>query len=278
MSTQFSLAPTTFEEALRFASMVAKSDLAPKDFKNKPESVLIAMQMGYEAGLNPMQSIQNIAVINGRPCLWGDALLALVQNHPKFEYIKESDDGHTATCIVKRKGSEEHVVTFSMDDAQQANLLGKPGPWKQYPKRMRQMRARGFALRDQFSDALKGFNSAEEVSDYNSDDRPIKNVTPQTEITKISSDRPSRNGKRVEKSEYLTSTGASEVEITVNEAIEVDPTQLEEYKAQLDTCKTLDELKNIWLGLAPEYQKELVEVKNQAKTAIIENEGEDVPY
>jgi hypothetical protein len=52
-----------------------------------------------------------------------------------------------------------------MDDAKAAGLLGKQGPWSQYPKRMRQMRARGFALRDVFPDVLKGMPVAEEVMD-----------------------------------------------------------------------------------------------------------------
>src|SRR5271169_5043266 len=70
--------PTTFAEALTFSEYLAKSDLAPKDFKDKPANVLIALQMGAELGLPPMAALQNIAVINGRPSLWGDAALAVV--------------------------------------------------------------------------------------------------------------------------------------------------------------------------------------------------------
>jgi hypothetical protein len=52
-----------------------------------------------------------------------------------------------------------------MDDAKAAGLQGKQGPWTQYPKRMRQMRARAFALRDVFPDVLRGLPVAEEVMD-----------------------------------------------------------------------------------------------------------------
>lgn len=163
----YSLAPKTITEAMEFAKMLANSSMVPDNFKGKPGDIVAAMQLGHEVGLGPMQALRNIAVINGKPCIWGDAMLALVQNHPHFEYIKEEDDGMTATCTVKRKGSHEHTVKFSMEDAKKAGLLDKKSPWQTYPKRMRQMRARGFALRDQFSDALNGLISREEAQDYN---------------------------------------------------------------------------------------------------------------
>jgi len=162
---QFDLSPQTFEQALTFADYLADSDLVPKDFKGKPANCLIAMQWGAELGLKPLQALQNLAIINGRPALWGDAVIALVRSSPLCEYITEADDGHTAVCRVKRRGEAEEVRTFSMDDAKVAGLLGKAGPWTQYPKRMRQMRARAFALRDVFADVLRGMPIAEEIMD-----------------------------------------------------------------------------------------------------------------
>lgn len=162
---QFDLSPQTFEQALTFSQYLADSDLVPKDFKGKPGNCLIAMQWGSELGLKPLQSLQNLAVINGRPALWGDAVIALVLASPVCEYVTEDDDGKTAYCRVKRKGGPEQVRSFSMDDAVKAGLAGKQGPWTQYPKRMRQMRARAFALRDVFPDVLRGMPVAEELQD-----------------------------------------------------------------------------------------------------------------
>jgi len=162
---QFDLSPQTFEQALTFSTYLADSDLVPKDFKGKPGNCLIAMQWGSELGLKPLQAMQNLAIINGRPSLWGDAVIALVRGSPLCESIIETDDGNTATCKVKRRGEAEQMRTFSMDDAASAGLKGKQGPWTQYPKRMRQMRARAFALRDVFPDVLRGLPVAEELMD-----------------------------------------------------------------------------------------------------------------
>ena len=162
---QFDLSPQNFEQALTFSQYLADSDLVPKDFKGRPGNCLIAIQWGAELGLKPLQAMQNLAIINGRPSLWGDAVIALVRASPLCEYVNESDDGTTATCKVKRRGESEQARTFSMDDAKAAGLAGKQGPWTQYPKRMRQMRARAFALRDVFPDVLRGLPVAEELMD-----------------------------------------------------------------------------------------------------------------
>lgn len=158
-------------EAMQFAQLVASSQFAPASMRGKPEDCLLAMQFGAELGLRPMQALQNVAVINGKPSIFGDAALALVKMSPDFESIQEfiecsNPQNKAAVCIVKRKGEPEHRAIFSTLDAEKAGLLGKPGPWRQYTDRMLQMRARGFALRDVFPHVLKGLIFTEEAQDY----------------------------------------------------------------------------------------------------------------
>lgn len=166
------LRPSNLNEAMRMADLLAFSGMVPKDYMEKPGSVLVAITMGAEVGLAPMQAIQNIAVINGRPSLWGDAMLAICRNHREWGGIEESSTEQEASCKVTRlERIGGRIVpstttrTFSMEDAKRAGLAGKAGPWKEYPKRMMQMRARAFALRDTFADVLKGLHSADEASD-----------------------------------------------------------------------------------------------------------------
>jgi len=167
--THTGLEPQNFEQAWRMAGLLAASDLVPKDYKGKPENCLVAMQMGRELGIAMMQAIQNIAVINGRPSIWGDLGLALIQGHPEFQDIEESFEGEgdnlTAVCTIKRRGRSPVTRQFSVEDAKAAQLWGKAGPWQQYKRRMLQMRARWWASRDSFADALKGISAAEEVID-----------------------------------------------------------------------------------------------------------------
>lgn len=163
----FSLTPKSLDEAMKYADVIAKSSVIPKDYQGNPGDVLVAMQWGLEVGLPPLQALQNIAVINGRPSLWGDAMIAIVRSHASCEDIVEEFDEQswTATCHVKRAGSQWQSRRFTWQDAKAAGLADKSGPWKSYPKRMLQMRARAFALRDVFPDALRGLAMAEEAQD-----------------------------------------------------------------------------------------------------------------
>lgn len=188
------LNPSNLDEAMRMADIMSKASIVPKDFMGNPGNILIAMQWGMEVGLAPLQAMQNIAVINGRPSLWGDAMIAIVRGSDVCEYVKETLEGEgenmVAVCRAKRKGQDEEVRIFSVQDAMVAGLWGKVGPWKQYPKRMLQLRARGFAIRDTFSDVLRGMSSAEEEQDLAElkkmqESQVEKDITPKPEQASV---------------------------------------------------------------------------------------------
>jgi hypothetical protein len=169
--------PTDIGSLELFAKIISNSELAPKDYRGKLENCMVAMMMGRELGLSPIQALQGIAVINGRPSVWGDAMWALVVSHPEFMGFEETVTDAEATCTVKRsrRGALSSVTeTFSLKDANFAGLIGRKDrdgkptktPWDTYPKRMMMWRARTFAARSLFPDALKGLTSYEEASDY----------------------------------------------------------------------------------------------------------------
>ena len=166
------------ETAIECCKIISRASFCPKDFRGKPEEVLCAIQYGTEIGLSPMQAIQSIAVINGKPSIYGDGLIGLCLSFSECEYINEQFDERTmmAICKVKRKGKPEVISNFSKRDAEEARLWGKPGPWTQYSRRMLRMRARGFALRDAFADRLKGIITAEEARDYPVNEKKPNNV------------------------------------------------------------------------------------------------------
>jgi hypothetical protein len=150
---------------------------------------LLAIQWGSEVGLSPIQAINNITSINGKPCLWGDSMLALVRSSGLLEYITETVENDVGCCIIKRKGEKEITMRFSKEDAQRAGLWGRTGPWKTYPERMLKLRARGFALRDVFPDVLKGVISAEEAADIPLDNNEPKD-NPTSELDNTEEDKP----------------------------------------------------------------------------------------
>lgn len=163
------IVPTSMDEAYRLAKAICLAGMAPKGL-DKPESCMVAILHGLEVGLTPMAALQRIAVVNGRPTIWGDGAIGLVRASGLCEYVRERLEGQgdslRAVCEAKRKGEPEPIIrTFSIADAKRAGLWDKAGPWKQYPTRMLAMRARAFALRDGFADVLGGLYLKEEMDD-----------------------------------------------------------------------------------------------------------------
>jgi len=158
--------PHLYDHYQKVALALSKSGMIPNQYKNKPEDIFVAMAQGYQLGFPIEQSLQDIAIINGRPCLWGDGLLALALGHSECENIQEEpiyqgSEVFGYKCTVIRKGHNPHVKEFTLKDAEKAGLVGKQGVWKSYPTRMLQMRARSLAIRDKFADALRGIRLAE---------------------------------------------------------------------------------------------------------------------
>lgn len=113
------------------------------------------------------------------------------------EYVRECLEGDgdnlTAVCEAKRQGYPSPSVSrFSVADAKKAGLWGKSGPWTQYPQRMLTLRARGFALRNAFADALRGLITAEEARDYPTQPEPVvvrpKFDEPKPSVVKLKAD------------------------------------------------------------------------------------------
>lgn len=177
------VSPTTIDEAWRMASFMAQSELVPKAYQKRPSDILVAIQYGMELGFPPMQALQSIAVINGRPAVWGDGFKAVIMASPLYKDDDEffevdgerrssvtiddlKKDSTTAVCLFWRHGKATPTRRdFSVAKAKTANLWGKSGPWSNYPDVMLAARARSFAGRAAFPDLLRGIRTAEEAMD-----------------------------------------------------------------------------------------------------------------
>lgn len=224
-ATPKGIVPQNIEQVLTLAETFACSQMCPQAFRGNIQDVATAIFYGLEVGLPPFQAMQNIAVVNGRPCLWGDALPALMYKHGHSldEAVSGEGDEMIATCVLTRGDTGQAITkTFSMTQAKKAGLAGK-GVWSKYPERMLQMRARGYAVRDGASDAMVGLAVAEEVQDF--DTAPaVRDVTP-----------PSPPSPKLEKE-----TGTSE------EAFEDFDAKVEKLDADLSIANDLKTLNEIW--------------------------------
>lgn len=258
------LVPANFQEAFQIAEMLSQSEMVPKNYQRKPNDIVIAMAMGAELGFQPLQSLQNIAVINGRPSVWGDAFRALIIGAPDLVEFKEWYENDTANCLIKRRLASGAVVefhgSFSLEDAKQAGLLGKQGPWTQYTKRMQQWRALGFAGRDAYADRLRGIWLDVEAQDL----PPERDITPQPE---------KRADSRL--NQVLSGNAATQETVIEQPAQAALPSHFEKLSLSLNDCITIQELDEVAAEIATAIQSRKVnEAEKKHLGAIYKNRKE----
>jgi len=186
-----------FEGVQRYAKLLVSCGCVPTTKEDTYDSQLaratMCILLGRRVGLAPEQAVTSIYVVNSRPVIFGDAPLAICRQHPKWieEHFREywlvdgkpysvpgpdgkprliapppkafENDSTIAVCETGRQGGAEIVVrSFSIGDAKKAGLFGRNANlYGGYPQRMLMFRARGYCLRDNFGDALKGIGIKE---------------------------------------------------------------------------------------------------------------------
>lgn len=174
---RWSFEPGSLTELFDVAERLAKSSAVPAgptdapQYKGAPGNIIAAAMLGRNVGFGVMQSVLAFYIVNGRPSLWGDAPLALVRSSGLLEWLEEEDRpelaGGTAVCRLRRRGDPTvYELTFSHEQAVKAGWTSRNrSQWLTIPKRMRQLRCRGWLLRDVFGDVLKGIAIREEQED-----------------------------------------------------------------------------------------------------------------
>lgn len=180
----FTFLPQSWEQLFAYAKEICQTEFTPKSMRGSPGAVLAAWQKGAEVGMQPMASLQSIAVINGVTSIHSDGFWALVVAHPMCEAFEELEPAECLAkgygeCTIKRRGNPTPVKRrFTLEMAKTAKLLGKDN-WQNYPGRMLQQRARHLAANDAVPEATQGLVSSEVARDYEEprDVTPIR--TPQ---------------------------------------------------------------------------------------------------
>jgi hypothetical protein len=224
--------PRDLGELRSFAQEVCATDLVPQNYRRKPADAMVAMMYGKEtAGLGPLSSLNYVAVINGRPAFYSDAVPGIAFNKRLISDMEESfegkpyEDNFMAVCVVTRASGTKVTQRFSVADAKLAGLWGKHGPWKQYPQRMLQWRARSWAIRDAAPHLMFG-PTVEELSDQQHiGAERAKDVTPQ------------RSAQPLAPAEYVTLYDAWGAEYLVN------PGEVEQWIRDAVDGSTPDELR-----------------------------------
>ena len=166
------LEPHTMDGVYTMAEQIASVGLC--GVKN-PQEALVRILTGRELGLSLMQSMRGVYVVEGNPSLSASLKQSICLAHPEvceeFRMIESTNE--KCTYRVKRRGEPSQEVTWTLEDAERAQLLNrgdtpekkKMSNWSRYPRRMLQARAKSEAADIAFGDLLHGFPTQEEMVD-----------------------------------------------------------------------------------------------------------------
>mgnify|MGYP003302270537 CR=1 FL=1 len=141
--------------------------LVPKGCSER--EVYARIVAGAEMGMKPLQALNGIAMINGRPTLHSDSIPCVVMASGLVTgmHYKFTGEGDNLACTfyIRRKGVEEYQEwTYSMQEAIEAGIANRD-VWKAHKRKMLFNRARSWCMRNTFPDVLGNIYSSDEAED-----------------------------------------------------------------------------------------------------------------
>lgn len=148
--------PSLFQEQKDMAVAIADSDLLPGHLRKKPANVLVILAGARALGVSWFQAMQSFFVVEGKLSMSAEMMRALViRNGHKFRIIEMTNEVARVQLIRKDDPDFEFVTEFTVQDAKDAELLGKTN-WKRYRSAMLLARATSKAIRSYIPDVLAG--------------------------------------------------------------------------------------------------------------------------
>lgn len=153
----FSYIAAGLQERADYIARLAPSTILPTAYRGNAANAFVAAETGAALGLEPLQALASIAVINGRATLSSDLMAAVIRRAGHtLRIVENSPESVTATLIRADDKKFEFTVTWDREKATKAGLWGQRGPWSQYPTQMLRARAITEVARQGASEALMG--------------------------------------------------------------------------------------------------------------------------
>ena len=153
--------PEEWQVLTQQANALVASGFLPQSV-NSPQKAIAIMTLGRELGIGAWAALSSINVIQGKPTISPQLMLALINDSKQLEDMTIRDDGDACTVTLKRRGRTPHTAAFSMQDAAAMGLSNKDN-WKKQPAIMRQWRAVAACARVVFPDVILGLYTPEEL-------------------------------------------------------------------------------------------------------------------
>lgn len=168
---------SAFELAIRRARAITASSIVPEAYRGEKglANAMIAMEVAQRIGASPLQVMQNLYVVQGRPSWSSTFLIATVNGCGRFTPLRfetQGDDpeadGYRVRAVAKDRESGDVLhgtwITWKMVKAE--GWHSKTGSkWKTMPEQMFMYRAAAFWTRMYAPELSLGIHTADEVQD-----------------------------------------------------------------------------------------------------------------
>lgn len=167
------------------AGNIADTEFVPKALRGKTAAVAACILAGRELGVGPMESLQKIYVVEGRPSMSAELMRSLIMREGHELVFRISANDKCTLAGRRRNSTEWTEVTWTITDAQRAGVAGKD-VWKKYPRTMLANRCTAELARMMFADVLSGITyTPEEIEDEIEAAKPVVIARETNEPTKL---------------------------------------------------------------------------------------------
>lgn len=165
-------------DVFKLADALARADgFVPRAYVGRPDAIAAVILTGVELGMGPMEAMRSIHVIEGKPTMSAELMLARARRAGvRTRWIK-TDDTIATIAVTVPGDSEPQTLSFSVADAQRAGVAGK-GNWSKFPAAMLRARAISAAMRA-FCPEVLG------ASVYESDSGELSDGVPSVEVRAV---------------------------------------------------------------------------------------------
>ena len=172
-------------QMMEMSSFLAKSTIIPVSYQNRPENILICVDLASRMGLSPLAVMQNLYIIQGKPSFSGQAIASLIRSSGQFSNVEvnfvgeEGKDSWGCYVSAERNGKTLKGATVTMKMAHAEGWSKKSGSkWLTMPEIMLTYRAYTFFGRQFAPELMMGLHAVEELEDIGIVQEKSKVVNP----------------------------------------------------------------------------------------------------
>ena len=241
-------------DVFRLADALAKADgFVPRHLSGKPAAIAAVILTGVELGIGPMEAMRGIHVVEGKPTMSAEMMLARARRAGVRTRWLETTDRVARLAVTVPGDAEPQVFAFTWEDAQRAGVAGKDN-WKKYPSAMLRARCVSMAIRAACPEVL-GAGVYESTSGELTDGEPTETVTARVEPAP----QPAA----------LPAPSFEDVEAVVRDALD----QLDAGDAA-EVAAVRERVRRVWARLSPEQRTALQAARESAEARLAAADAE----